>query len=149
MAKKKAAKKQGTKKKTAKKKSTKRKTTRKLPAGTKAKPAAKVNKSASIREFATKNPDLGPTAISKALGEQGIAASPSFVSVVLTKSKSTSKKSAKTRGVGRPRKAPSALKNNGTVSIDQLKAAKRFANSVGGIAKAKATINALAAVMEA
>ena len=135
----------------AKKKTAKKKTARKAKTTAKAKPAkGKVNKSAAIREFAAKNPGMGPTAISKELSAQGIAMSPSFVSVVLTKKKSP-KKSGAARGPGRPRKAASGASSslNGALTIDQLKAAKKFANSVGGISEAKAAINALAAVMEA
>ena len=133
----------------AKKKTAKKRTARKT--ATKAKSAGKVNKSAAIREFAAQNPDMGPTAIAKALSAQGIAMSPSFVSVVLTKKKSSPKRGAAKRGPGRPRKAAAAASSssNGGLTIDQLKAAKKFANSVGGISEAKAAINALAVVMEA
>ena len=128
----------------AKKKTAKKKTARKSTTG------AKVNKSAAIREFAAKNPGMGPTAISKELSAQGITMSPSFVSVVLTKKKSP-KKTGAARGPGRPRKAAAGASSssNGALTIDQLKAAKKFANSVGGISEAKAAINALAAVIEA
>jgi len=125
------------------KKKTAKKTARKRAKRTTRKPAAgKVNKSAEIRAFAAANPSMGPTAIAKALREKGIAVSPSFVSAI------KGKKSAKKRSRKPSSRSTAARPTAGaSVTIDQLKQAKRFANAMGGIGKAKAAMDGLAQVL--
>jgi hypothetical protein len=132
------------KKKTTKKKTTRKKTKRRAKSTSRKSASRQVNKSAAIRDFASKNPSLGPTAIAQALSAKGIPVSPSFVSVV--KGKSSGPKRARNR-----RSSGSTVRRTGgaTVSIDQLKAAKRFANQMGGIDKAKAALAGLAQVLDA
>ena len=116
------------------------------------------NKSAAIRDYVQANPDAKPKEIVDALSSQGVAVSPAFVSTI--KSKLTSgggggrtKKRAK---AGRPKgsvtkkrvaePAPRAARTGGRggdVSVASLLKAKKLAEELGGVAKAKATLEAL------
>ncbi len=136
------------KKKTAKKKLSK-KTGGRKPAALKMRkvPTAKasVNKSQAIRDYVAANPEAGPTEISKALSATGVSVSPSFVSLVRNKSGGGSKKRGPKRG-GKAR----AVRSNAasSVSIEDLKAAKRFAEKVGGVDKARETLSALSTILD-
>jgi len=100
----------------------------------------KVNKSKAIRDFKAANADAGPKEIAAALGKQKIKVSAAFVSSVLSTSK---KKQETSRRVGRPRKAkkraPSA-----SFTVTELMQAKKLAEEVGSLEKAKAALDALA-----
>lgn len=96
-----------------------------------------VNKSKVIRDYKAAHADEGPTAISKALTEQGLDVSPAFVSAVLL----TERKKA-----GAP-VGPSSRGGNDQVSIKVLKAAKALAEESGGVAKAKAILEKLSDVL--
>lgn len=117
------------------------------------------NKSAAIRDYVQANPDAKPKEIVDALSAQGVAVSSAFVSTI--KSKMTSggggggrkKKRAK---AGRPKgsvtkkrtveAAPRAARTGGgggDVSVASLLKAKKLAEELGGVAKAKATLEAL------
>ncbi|TWT77829.1 hypothetical protein Pla123a_16250 [Posidoniimonas polymericola] len=92
----------------------------------------KVNKSEKTREYMAKNPKAGPSAVSEALGKQGIKVSPQQVSTI--KANAKKKTGAKKKAV-RGRKPAAAAGSD--AYLKQLVAAKEFAASVGGVANAK------------
>ena len=98
----------------------------------------KVNKSKAIRDFKAANSKAGPTEIATALAKQNVKVSPAFVSTVLSTSK---KKKKKARRVGRPRatKSPQAA----SFTVSELMQAKKLAEEVGSLEKAKAALDAL------
>ena len=103
---------------------------------------AAVSKSAAIREYISANPSAGPTAIYDALTKQGIKVSKGLVSVV----KYSKPKSGKRRD--RPVKAQAAStkgvsKPSGSMSASDLIAAKKLADSIGGIAKTREALDLL------
>ena len=126
MAKKIAKKKIAPKKKaTPKKKPVARKVAKKAPA----KPA--VNKSKAIRDYQTKNPNAGPTAVAEALGKEGIEVTPAFVSTVKTLDKTKKKAGRKTKA------------RVGELTVANLMQAKELAQALGGPERAKAALEAL------
>ena len=105
----------------------------------KTKPAAKtVNKSQVIRDYLKKKPNSSPREISEELAKQGIEASAAFVSTV----KTGMKKKRGTKRIGRPKRAAKKAARGGrtardTVSVSTLVQAKKMADQLGGIEKAK------------
>jgi hypothetical protein len=100
-----------------------------------------VSKSESVRQYLAANSDATPKQVSDALAKQGIKASPTLVSGVkfhLAK-KGKSKKAAKTAA-----KLPAAAGNGRSLSLDDLVEAKKLADRLGGLDKAKAALEALA-----
>jgi len=98
-------------------------------------PAKKETKASLIRAYKADHPAEGPTAIAKSLTAQGVPVSAAMVSTTL----SNAAKSKAGKRPGRPRKAADPYA--------ALVAANRFAESVGGIDKAKAALTALAAIV--
>jgi len=103
---------------------------------------AAVSKSAAIREYISANPNAGPTAIYDALTKQGIKVSKGLVSVV----KYSKPKPGKRRG--RPAKSQTAStkgvsKPSSSMSSSDLIAAKKLADSIGGIAKTREALDLL------
>ena len=102
----------------------------------------KVNKSKAIRDYKAANADAGPKEIAAALTKERIRVSPAFVSTVLSTSK---KKKGKSRRVGRPRRAkPTQAAASFTAS--ELMQAKKLAEEIGGLEKAKAAIDVLSKI---
>lgn len=116
------------------------------------------NKSAAIRDYVKANPAAKPKEIVDALSSQGVAVSSAFVSTI--KSKMTSgggggRRKKKRAKAGRPKgsvtkkrtveAAPRAARTGGggDVSVASLLKAKKLAEELGGVAKAKATLEAL------
>ncbi len=105
-----------------------------------------VNKSQAIRDFASANNTSSPKEIVGGLAGQGIEVSSQFVSTILSNAKRSGKKGKGGRR-GRPAKAASATAPQGTeggLSIKNLIAAKRYADSFGSVKEAKAALNAIA-----
>lgn len=113
------------------------------------------NKSAAIREYLDKNPEAKPREIVDALKAQGVDVTPAFVSTI--KSKSGGAAAPKKRR-GRPARAASAPRTqratsqpaagraasaNDKVSVDSLIRAKKLAQELGGVDKARAALSAL------
>ena len=95
-----------------------------------------VNKSDEIRKYAASNRGAGPTEIARGLAKKNIKVSPAFVSTVLTNAKGKKRKA---------RRGPAAASRNGdTVAVSDLVAAKKLADQMGGVSKAKAALDALA-----
>lgn len=110
---------------------------------------SEVNKSAAIRDYAAANPSAKPREIAEALATEGISVTPHIVSQVLYNAK-------KKGDVARPRKkavrrAASITTAGGrrgkSASADEFELlfeAKRLAELVGGIDRAKKLLDQLA-----
>src|SRR5829696_8310970 len=95
-------------------------------------------KSQLIRDYMDANPNDGPQAVAAALKTaHGLSVTPQFVSTV--KSNAKRKNGKRGRKPGRPAAAAASANGGGAkLSIDVLMAAKRFAQQLGGVGKAKA-----------
>ena len=94
------------------------------------------NRSAIIRAYKEKNPDARPKGISEALAKEGVKVTPTYVSTVLSNERRKSGKRRKKRGGG------------GRAYADLVQA-KRLADAMGGIEKARTALNALARIIDA
>lgn len=105
-----------------------------------------VNKSQEIRDYMTANPDAGPQAVSKAMAGKGIEVSAQFVSTI----KSMDKK--KTGGPKKRGRKPGSVKTkttpNDKISAQTLFQAKKLADQLGGVHKAKIALDALARLVD-
>jgi len=103
-----------------------------------------VNKSAAIREYMAAHPRAKPKDVAAALVEQGVQVTPMFVSAIKSNAKKRGRRKARaaSRGPGRPSGGGAST----SLSIDHLVAAKKFVDQVGGVARARAAIEALARV---
>lgn len=114
----------------------------------KKKPAAKktsgekVNKSEEIRKYKLANPELGPTAISRALAEQGIKVPASQVSTVVNKMNGGPKKKRKKKATSAAKPAAKATTND-KLSFAGLLEARKFVVQVGGADAAKQLVDAV------
>ena len=90
---------------------------------------AGMNKSQAVRDYLAKHPTANAKAIQEALKAKGIKISVGLASAV---------KYAKKKGPGRPRRRragrPFASTRNGSLRMEDLLQAKKFANRVGGVA---------------
>ena len=98
-----------------------------------------VNKSQLIRDHIAANPKDGPQAIITALGKTGVKVTTSLVGAVKYKAPSKKKRRGK-------RKAAPAAKPavSDKVSLSALVQAKKMAEQLGGVEKARAALAALA-----
>jgi hypothetical protein len=113
--------------------------------------ADSANKSQAIRDFLTANPKAKPRQVVAALKEQGHDITAAYVSTIKSLDK---KKNGKVGRRGRPAgstkaaAAAAAAVQAGTAGNDNflqsLLTAKKLAEQLGGIAQAKAAIDALA-----
>ena len=113
--------------------------------------ADSANKSQAIRDFFNANPKAKPRQVVAALKEQGHEVTAAYVSTIKSLDK---KKQGKVRRRGRPAgstnaataaaAAPSVSSAAGEkLSLQTLLTAKKLAEQLGGIAQAKAAIDAL------
>jgi hypothetical protein len=104
-------------------------------------------KSQLIRDYMEANPNDGPQAVAAALkSAHGLSVTPQFVSTV--KSNAKRKKGKRGRKPGRPAAAASGNGGGAKLSMDVLMAAKRFAQQLGGVGKAKAAVDTLAKLLD-
>ena len=103
----------------------------------KAKPGS--NKSAAIRDYKAANPTAAPKEIAESLSKTGLPVSAQFVSTVLSNANG-GKVGKRGPKPGRPVAVP--LDN-----IQQLIQVKKFVDQLGGVANARATIDALAQIL--
>lgn len=103
------------------------------------KSANEVNKSEKIREYLRTARRAKTSTVVAALAEQGIEVTPQFVSTVKTNSKRRKKKKGGREGTG-----VTAAPKNDKLSLSTLLQAKKLAEHLGGVAKAKAALDALA-----
>ena len=124
-----------------KKRGRKKKTTRR------GRSAGGVNKSQAIRDYLAANPQAGPTAIVAALATKKIKVTTALVSGVKTRAGSKTRG----RGRGRPRKTATKRRRSmskDTVVISDLLQAKKLAERMGGIERARTALAALARLSE-
>jgi hypothetical protein len=95
------------------------------------------NRSAAIRAYKEKNPDARPKAISEGLAKEGVKVSAGYVSTVLSNERRKGGKRRKKRVGGR---------SSGYADLVQ---AKRLADAMGGIEKARSALSALAKILDA
>jgi hypothetical protein len=101
----------------------------------------KVNKTAVVKEYLDANPNAGPSEVVAALAEKKINVTANYVSNIKSKSKSGGK-----RVVRRGRKAASVKASaNGSLS-GKLAEAIDLVEKVGGIEKARETLDAVKAL---
>src|SRR5262245_46405859 len=106
-----------------------------------AKKSTSGTKSAAIRNYKSANPTAKPKEIAEALSKSGSKVTPAFVSTVLSNERRRGKKH---KG-GRPGRKPGRAAGAG--SFDSLVQAKKLADQMGGVAKAKAALDALARIL--
>lgn len=100
------------------------------------------NKSEAIRSFKSQNPDAGPKEISAGLAKSGIKVTPGFISTVLSNDR---RKAGKKRRKGGRKPGPRPA--GGNDALQALVQAKRLADQMGGVGKAKAALDALARIL--
>ncbi len=98
-----------------------------------------VNKSQAIRDHLAKHPDDGPKAIMAALRKKNVTVTARLASKV--RSTSVGKKK---RGRRKKRAATTRPTVSDKISISTLVQAKKMADELGGIEKAKTALSALA-----
>lgn len=106
-----------------------------------AKKSTSGTKSAAIRNYKTNNPTAKPKAIAEALSKPGNEVSAAFVSTVLSNERRGKKRKGGKGGRG-GRKAGGAMGG-----LESLVQAKKLADQVGGVDKAKAALDALAKIL--
>lgn len=125
-----------------KRKKRSKKTSKRTKRAGRPKAGSGVNKSQAIRDYLSANPGAKPKDVAAALTAKGIDVAPAFVSVVKSKSRGGKRRRGKKTAAG-PRKAASSA----ALTVDQLVAAKKFIDSAGGVARAKAAIEAVERVL--
>jgi hypothetical protein len=95
-------------------------------------------KSQAIRDYLTANIEAGVSDVVGALKQMGVSVSKQMVSTIRMRMKGAPKK----RGPKKKRKG--AKKNGAMVSLGILMQAKRLADQLGGVEKAKEAMDALA-----
>lgn len=104
-----------------------------------AKKSTSGTKSASIRNYKADHPDAKPKAIAEALTKGGEKVTSAFVSTVLSNDKRRGGK--KRKGGRKPGRVSAAS------GFDSLVQAKKLADQMGGVHKAKAALDALAKIL--
>ena len=97
------------------------------------------SKSEAIRTYKSSHHNAGPTEIAAALGKEGTKVTPAFVSTVLSNDKRRKRKGRR-RGMAR----------GGRTSSDPLNTlvqAKKMADQLGGLDKARSALDALAKIL--
>lgn len=100
------------------------------------------NKSEAIRKYKEAHPDTGPKEISAGLAKEGFKVTPAFISTVLSNDRRKAGKGR--RKGGRKPGRPAAT---GGSAVEALVQAKRLADEMGGVAKARAALDALALIL--
>jgi hypothetical protein len=95
------------------------------------------NRSAAIRAYKDSNKNAKPKEISEALVKDGVKVSPAYVSTVLS--------NARRKGGGRRKKRGAA----GGRAYADLVQAKKLADAMGGIDRARSALSALARILDA
>ena len=125
--------------------------------------AEKVNKSAAIRDYKKAHPKAKPAAIAEALKAEGLEVSGALVSNVLFTMKnkkpgkrgrpaktaapvatSTKRRGRPPKGPKRAGRSPQAATNGHEPGLSALLAAKKLADEMGSVDRAKAALDALA-----
>jgi hypothetical protein len=101
--------------------------------------AGGASKSEAIRSYKRSHDNAGPTAIAEALSKDGTKVTPAFVSTVLSNDRRRSRRGRRP-GVHRGRRSSGD-------PLESLVQAKRLADRMGGIDKARAALDALARIL--
>jgi 5-formyltetrahydrofolate cyclo-ligase len=110
------------------------------------KTAKKVSKSQSVREYLKSHPEAATKDVTEALAKKGIEVNPNFVSQIRSYMKKSNKTgttkptTAKQRGRkirGIVEKKQQMQESNGTLTIADLIEARKAANKLGGVPRAK------------
>jgi hypothetical protein len=104
-----------------------------------AKKAAGSSKSDAIRNYKSAHGNAGPTEIAAALTKEGTKVTPAFVSTVLSNAKRKGRKGRRKamQGAGRASGDP----------VQSLVQAKKLADQMGGIDRARTALDALARIL--
>jgi hypothetical protein len=102
----------------------------------------KVNKSQAVRDYLAANPDQTPKEVVSALGVQGIAVKPQYVSAIKSKASRGTDAPSPRRRRGRPRRQETVAAS--AVEYKNLLEAKSFVRSIGGISEARKVLDAYA-----
>ena len=97
------------------------------------------NKSQAIRAYKSDNASAGPKQIVEALAKQGVKVTPGFVSTVLSNDRRKGRK-------GRPKGGRRAA-TRGHDPLAALMLAKKLADQMGGVEKARNALDALARIL--
>jgi len=104
-----------------------------------AKRSAGKSKSAAIRNYKNGHQEAGPKEIAEALGKEGTKVTPAFVSTVLSNDRRKGRKGRRKAARGRGRSAAN--------SFESLVQAKKLADQMGGIDKARQALDVLARIL--
>jgi len=113
---------------------------------------AKVNKSEEIRAYYRAHPRAKPLDVVAALGERGIVVSAGNVSTIryLMKKKKKGRKAARAAANGRGRRGKRAVgREDGEQLLAALVQARKLADRLGGIQRAKQVLSMLDSVFNA
>jgi hypothetical protein len=119
-----------------------------------AKKSAGPNKSDAIRKYKADHPKAGPTEIAEGLGKEGVGVTAAFVSTVLSNDRRRSGKRGRRGRRGRVAVASNGRRSTGGRRgrragdpLQTLVQAKRLADQLGGIDKARSALDALARIL--
>ncbi len=101
----------------------------------------KINKTAAVKEYLDANPNAGPKEVVAALKQKKISVTPNYVSNIKSKGKSGGKRVGKRR-----HKAVAAQVSGSGPLSSKLAEAIALVEKVGGIEKAKETLDAVRAL---
>jgi hypothetical protein len=109
----------------------------------------KVNKSQAVRDYLAANPDQTPKEVVSALGVQGIAVKPQYVSAIKSKASRGTVAAAPATDAPSPRRRRGRPRRQETVAASaveykNLLEAKSFVRSIGGISEARKVLDAYA-----
>jgi hypothetical protein len=101
------------------------------------------NKSEAIRAYKEANAEAGPKEIAAALAKDGLKVTPAFISTVLSNDRRKARKGRRKGG----RKPGRQAGGGGGDALQALVQAKRLADQMGGVAKARLALDALARIL--
>jgi len=98
------------------------------------------NLSAEIRKYAEANPKAKPKAVAEGLAATGVKVTPIYVSTILSNMR---RKSGKGKRRGRKAGRPAASDAHASLIL-----AKKLADQMGGVSKARAALDTLARILD-
>jgi hypothetical protein len=101
------------------------------------------NKTHAIKDALRANPNKSPKDIAAELNQQGVEASPAYVSTIKSKMKASSGSGRKTKKSSGTTATPAAADTNDNVSLSTLVQAKKLADQLGGVEQARKMLTAL------
>ncbi|HVA45286.1 MAG TPA: hypothetical protein VNH11_02770 [Pirellulales bacterium] len=100
-----------------------------------------MNKSTNIRRYMAHNPEAGPKRIRQGLADEGIHVSAALVNRIKYGAGAGGKKKRRGR---KPKAAAASANGGGTLSLENLLAAKKLVVQLGSVESAKQAVDALA-----